>query len=155
MYILFHKYCMHRFYILRANTWKNMFAYRLQTTSHGYNIVPVSILTRVCGMCPLSFQNSYLQGRLKPGRMLLVDTHEKVLSKDEELKLQIARSRPHSLWIQEQVRHLCSCLLECKNIYNTLKPKFCSLPLVITAYIFTALSKVFIILCGCIVHRNT
>lgn len=35
--------------------------------------------------------------------MLLVDTHEKVVTKDEELKLQIARSRPHSLWIKEQV----------------------------------------------------
>lgn len=43
------------------------------------------------------------QGRLKPGRMLLVDTLEKVVTKDEELKLHIARSRPHSQWIQEQV----------------------------------------------------
>ena len=35
--------------------------------------------------------------------MLLVDTKEKILTKDEELKLQIARSRPHTKWIEEQV----------------------------------------------------
>ena len=35
--------------------------------------------------------------------MLLVDTKEKIVTKDEELKLQIARSRPHAQWIKEQV----------------------------------------------------
>lgn len=45
----------------------------------------------------------YLQSRLKPGRMLLVDTEEKRIIQDVELKLQIARSRPHSQWLKEQV----------------------------------------------------
>lgn len=45
----------------------------------------------------------YLQSRLKPGRMLLVDTEEKRIIEDVELKLQIARSRPHSKWLKEQV----------------------------------------------------
>lgn len=45
----------------------------------------------------------YLQSRLKPGRMLLVDTEEKRIIQDVELKLQIARSRPHSKWLKEQV----------------------------------------------------
>lgn len=45
----------------------------------------------------------YLQSRLKPGRMLLVDTEEKKIIQDVELKLHIARSRPHSKWLKEQV----------------------------------------------------
>lgn len=45
----------------------------------------------------------YLQSRLKPGRMLLVDTEEKKIIQDVELKLQIARNRPHSKWLKEQV----------------------------------------------------
>lgn len=52
---------------------------------------------------------SILQSRLKPGRMLLVDTHEKRIIEDVELKLQIARSRPHSKWLKDQVFFLfCS-----------------------------------------------
>uniref|UniRef100_A0A1I7X8W5 Glutamine amidotransferase type-2 domain-containing protein n=1 Tax=Heterorhabditis bacteriophora TaxID=37862 RepID=A0A1I7X8W5_HETBA len=33
--------------------------------------------------------------RLKPGRMLLVDTVEKKIEQDEDLKMKIALSRPH------------------------------------------------------------
>ncbi|KAG0429816.1 hypothetical protein HPB47_023269, partial [Ixodes persulcatus] len=40
-------------------------------------------------------------GRLRPGRMLLVDTVEKNVTKDEELKLQIARQRPLGEWLKE------------------------------------------------------
>lgn len=43
------------------------------------------------------------QSRLKPGRMLLVDTEEQALIQDVELKAKIARSRPHTPWLQEQV----------------------------------------------------
>lgn len=38
--------------------------------------------------------------------MLLVDTLEKSLIQDVELKSKIARSRPHSQWLQEQVNKL-------------------------------------------------
>ncbi|KAK0097828.1 hypothetical protein PV326_013412 [Microctonus aethiopoides] len=41
--------------------------------------------------------------RLKPGRMLLIDTEEKQIIQDVELKLHIARSRPHSKWLKEQI----------------------------------------------------
>ncbi|XP_015600408.1 putative glutamate synthase [NADPH] isoform X3 [Cephus cinctus] len=47
--------------------------------------------------------NVVLKSRLKPGRMLLVDTEEKQIIQDVELKLKIARSRPHSLWLKEQM----------------------------------------------------
>ncbi|XP_018340976.1 PREDICTED: putative glutamate synthase [NADPH] isoform X2 [Trachymyrmex septentrionalis] len=47
--------------------------------------------------------NVVLKSRLKPGRMLLVDTEQKRIIQDVELKLQIARRRPHSKWLKEQI----------------------------------------------------
>ncbi|KAH8320269.1 hypothetical protein KR067_012968 [Drosophila pandora] len=44
-----------------------------------------------------------LKSRLKPGRMLLVDTKEQKLIQDIELKSQIAKSRPHSEWLQQKI----------------------------------------------------
>ncbi|XP_045493540.1 glutamate synthase [NADH], amyloplastic isoform X2 [Colias croceus] len=44
-----------------------------------------------------------LKSRLKPGRMLLVDTEEKRIIQDVELKREIAKSRPHSDWLKEQI----------------------------------------------------
>lgn len=35
--------------------------------------------------------------------MLLVDTEEERFVQDAELKMQIAKSRPHSEWLQDQV----------------------------------------------------
>lgn len=45
-----------------------------------------------------------LKSRLKPGRMLLVDTEEKAVIQDIELKKKIAQSRPHSVWLKEKVK---------------------------------------------------
>lgn len=64
--------------------------------------------------CFHAFKNIYIiiflflfcfvfQSRLKPGRMLLVDTEERSIIQDVELKLRIAQSRPHAQWLQEQV----------------------------------------------------
>lgn len=44
-----------------------------------------------------------LKSRLKPGRMLLVDTKEKRLIQDIDLKREIALSRPHAKWLTEQI----------------------------------------------------
>ncbi|XP_031343677.1 glutamate synthase [NADH], amyloplastic isoform X1 [Photinus pyralis] len=44
-----------------------------------------------------------LKSRLKPGRMLLVDTKEQSVIQDIQLKKEIAQSRPHSLWLKEQM----------------------------------------------------
>jgi len=38
--------------------------------------------------------------------MLLVDTKEKMMIQDVEIKKSIAASRPHSLWLKEQVLNL-------------------------------------------------
>ncbi|XP_041354050.1 putative glutamate synthase [NADPH] [Gigantopelta aegis] len=43
------------------------------------------------------------KGRLKPGRMLLVDTREKIFMKDQVLKSSIARLRPVGTWLKETV----------------------------------------------------
>ncbi|KAK7486587.1 hypothetical protein BaRGS_00022112, partial [Batillaria attramentaria] len=43
------------------------------------------------------------KGRLKPGRMLLVDTKERVFMKDEVLKTEIAALRPVREWLQETI----------------------------------------------------
>ena len=45
----------------------------------------------------------FLQGRLKPGRMLLVDTKEKVFMKDEVIKSRLANMRPYGKWLAEEV----------------------------------------------------
>lgn len=37
--------------------------------------------------------------------MLLVDTEQKSLIQDIELKTTIAKSRPHTEWLSQQVRH--------------------------------------------------
>ncbi|KAL5281967.1 hypothetical protein ACFFRR_005325 [Megaselia abdita] len=44
-----------------------------------------------------------LKSRLKPGRMLLVDTQEKKFIQDVELKLKISKSRPHTDWLKEKI----------------------------------------------------
>lgn len=46
------------------------------------------------------------KGRLKPGRMLLVDTQQKVFLKDEILKAQISTLRPNQKWLTEETLSL-------------------------------------------------
>ncbi len=43
------------------------------------------------------------KGRLKPGKMLLVDTHEGKIYYDDELKAALAREYPYEQWIQENM----------------------------------------------------
>ncbi|EJD05779.1 NADPH-dependent glutamate synthase [Fomitiporia mediterranea MF3/22] len=46
------------------------------------------------------------KGRLKPGRMLLVDTEEGRIVDDKELKLATARSKPFAAWIESNTLHV-------------------------------------------------
>ena len=41
------------------------------------------------------------KGRLKPGRMLLVDTKEKIFMNDDVLKANMANLRPVAKWLQQ------------------------------------------------------
>ncbi|EFN72550.1 Glutamate synthase [NADH], amyloplastic [Camponotus floridanus] len=61
------------------------------------------VMASEVGVYDTPSSNVVLKSRLKPGRMLLVDTEEKRIIQDVELKLQIARSRPHSKWLKEQI----------------------------------------------------
>ncbi|XP_043577717.1 glutamate synthase [NADH] isoform X1 [Bombus pyrosoma] len=61
------------------------------------------VMASEVGVYDTPSNNVVLKSRLKPGRMLLVDTHEKRIIEDVELKLQIARSRPHSKWLKDQM----------------------------------------------------
>ena len=45
----------------------------------------------------------FFQGRLQPSRMLLIDTANRVIIGDDEIKMSIARSRPHSEWLGQLV----------------------------------------------------
>lgn len=56
------------------------------------------------GVYDVPAEDVVLKSRLKPGRMLLVDTQEQSFIQDVELKSKIAKSRPHSEWLQEKVR---------------------------------------------------
>lgn len=61
------------------------------------------IMASEVGVYDTDPSNVILKSRLKPGRMLLVDTEEKTLIQDVQLKSHIARSRPHSQWLKEKV----------------------------------------------------
>ena len=41
----------------------------------------------------------FLKGRLEPSRMLLIDTVQRVIIGDDQLKMDIARNRPYSSWL--------------------------------------------------------
>ncbi|CAD7082992.1 unnamed protein product [Hermetia illucens] len=61
------------------------------------------IMASEVGVYDTDPSNVILKSRLKPGRMLLVDTEEKTLIQDVQLKEYIARSRPHSQWLKEKI----------------------------------------------------
>ncbi|XP_037934060.1 putative glutamate synthase [NADPH] isoform X2 [Teleopsis dalmanni] len=63
----------------------------------------VLVMASEVGVYDIDPSKVILKSRLKPGRMLLVDTQEKKFIQDIELKSFIARSRPHSEWLQQQI----------------------------------------------------
>lgn len=63
----------------------------------------ILIMASEVGVYDVAPENVVLKSRLKPGRMLLVDTKEKLFIQDVVLKSEIAKSRPHSQWIKDKV----------------------------------------------------
>ncbi|XP_050309915.1 uncharacterized protein LOC126745911 [Anthonomus grandis grandis] len=63
----------------------------------------VMVMASEVGVYDVDPANVILKSRLKPGRMLLVDTEEKSVIQDVELKRTIAQSRPHAEWLKEQI----------------------------------------------------
>ncbi|XP_055688026.1 uncharacterized protein LOC129792715 [Lutzomyia longipalpis] len=63
----------------------------------------ILIMASEVGVYDVAPEDVVLKSRLKPGRMLLVDTQERALIQDVELKRNIAKSRPHSQWLNEKI----------------------------------------------------
>ncbi len=59
------------------------------------------IMASEAGVLPVKPEDIRMKGRLAPGRMLLVDTEQKRLISDHELKKTLAARQPYAQWLQE------------------------------------------------------
>ena len=59
------------------------------------------IMGSEAGVLPVKPEEVRMKGRLAPGRMLLVDTVQKRLISDEEVKTQLAARQPYRQWLKE------------------------------------------------------
>src|SRR3984885_2090029 len=59
------------------------------------------IMASEAGVLPVRPEDVRLKGRLAPGRMLLVDTEQKRLISDEEVKKHLATRQPYAQWLKE------------------------------------------------------
>ena len=59
------------------------------------------VMASEAGVLPIPPENVRMKGRLAPGRMLLVDTEQKRLISDEEIKAQLAARQPYRQWLKE------------------------------------------------------
>jgi glutamate synthase (NADPH/NADH) large chain len=59
------------------------------------------IMASEAGVLPVKPETVRMKGRLEPGRMLLVDTEQKRLISDEEIKQQLAARQPYAQWLKE------------------------------------------------------
>lgn len=61
------------------------------------------ILGSEAGTVPIAPENILYKDRLRPGRMLLVDTKEGRIISDEEVKASIAQEKPYRTWLDEHL----------------------------------------------------
>ncbi|MCY4204805.1 MAG: glutamate synthase large subunit [Bacteroidetes bacterium] len=66
------------------------------------------ILASETGVGEISESNVLRKGRLKPGRMFLVDLEEKRIIEDDEIKTRISSRAPYRVWLTEHQRTLDS-----------------------------------------------
>ena len=59
------------------------------------------VMASEAGVLPVKPEDVRMKGRLAPGRMLLVDTEQKRLISDEEVKKQLAARQPYRQWLKE------------------------------------------------------
>ncbi|MGH9685579.1 MAG: glutamate synthase large subunit [Candidatus Acidiferrales bacterium] len=59
------------------------------------------VMASEAGVLPIKPETVRIKGRLAPGRMLLVDTEQKRLISDEEVKQQLAGRQPYGEWVKE------------------------------------------------------
>ena len=59
------------------------------------------VMASEAGVLPIAPEDICMKGRLAPGRMLLVDTEQKRLIPDDEIKAQLAARQPYAKWLKE------------------------------------------------------
>ena len=64
------------------------------------------IMASEVGVIPVRSEDVVQKGRLRPGRMLLVDTKRKRIMDDEETKLAIAHKKPYQQWLKKYRIHI-------------------------------------------------
>ncbi|MBC9786047.1 glutamate synthase large subunit [Heliobacterium chlorum] len=64
------------------------------------------ILSSEVGVLEVPAENVAIKERLRPGRMLLVDTEEGRIISDDELKNTMAAEQPYRAWLDEHMTHL-------------------------------------------------
>ena len=58
------------------------------------------------GALPLGDRRIVLRGKLGPGQMILVETHNSVFLEDGQIKSELAARQPYGAWIKQNLRHL-------------------------------------------------
>ena len=59
------------------------------------------VLASEAGVLPIKPEDVVMKGRLAPGRFFLVDTEQKRLVSDEEIKKELAARQPYAAWLAE------------------------------------------------------
>src|SRR6202142_1762917 len=59
------------------------------------------VLASEAGVLPIKPEDVKMKGRLAPGRFFLVDTEQKRLISDEEIKKELAEGQPYAQWLKE------------------------------------------------------
>ncbi|MGA2067426.1 MAG: glutamate synthase large subunit [Thermoguttaceae bacterium] len=73
------------------------------------------VLASEAGVIPFPPEQIVRKGRLRPGRMFLVDTQEGRIVEDNEIKGKIARQKPYRRWLQEN-------RIELRGLFQPAKP---------------------------------
>src|ERR687888_652351 len=66
----------------------------------------LAVMASEVGVLDITPERVKQKGRLQPGRMFLVDTAEKRIVSDDELKGRIAREQPYELWLSQHLAKL-------------------------------------------------
>jgi len=66
----------------------------------------IVIMASEVGVVDIPASKIVEKGRLRPGKMFLVDTTKGRIIRDEEIKAELAASRPHQEWLDRQLLHL-------------------------------------------------
>jgi glutamate synthase (NADPH/NADH) large chain len=66
----------------------------------------VVVMASEAGVLPIRPGDIRVKGRVQPGRMFLVDTEQRRIISDEEIKQQLAARQPYGEWLKENQLHI-------------------------------------------------